>query len=51
MDIASLILYLAAAIVFALAALNTPTVRVNLVPLGLLLWVLVPLIHAIDGLQ
>lgn len=48
-------LYLLAAICFALAFFGVrvqrkPEREFNLVALGLLLWILVPLIHAIDGL-
>ena len=42
-----LVLLLIAAICFGLAAFNVP-VRVNLVALGLLAWVLVPLIAALQ---
>lgn len=42
-----LILLLAAAVCFALAAFNAATNRVNLLALGLLLWVCVPLIATI----
>jgi uncharacterized membrane protein len=42
MFILDLILYIAAAILFALAAFNVGS-RLNLVALGLLAWVLVPL--------
>lgn len=49
MDIATLILLIAAAIVLALAAINVPA-RVNLIALGLLLWILVPLIEHIDAM-
>lgn len=45
-----LILLIAAAICFLLAAFNV-TSRVSLVALGLLLWVLVPLIHAAKALH
>lgn len=41
----NLILYLLAAVCFAAAALNVAA-RINLVALGLLFWVLVPLIAA-----
>lgn len=41
-----LILYLIAAICFGLAAFGVAA-RVNLLALGLLAWVLVPLLHAI----
>lgn len=49
MDVVELVLLLAAAIVFAIAALNVAA-RINLLALGLLLWVLVPVIHAADSL-
>jgi hypothetical protein len=39
-----LILYVIAAVCFALAAFGVATNRVNLLALGLLAWVLVPLI-------
>lgn len=41
-----LFLYIIAAVCFLLAAFNAP-VKVNLVALGLLAWVLVPLIAAV----
>jgi hypothetical protein len=44
----TVVLYLIAAICFALAALNVDGRRVNLVAVGLLAWVLVPLIGAIQ---
>jgi hypothetical protein len=49
MDIITLVLLLAAAIVFALATIGVAA-RVNLIALGLLLWVLVPLLTHIDAL-
>jgi hypothetical protein len=49
MDIITLILLLAAAIVFGLATLGV-TARVNLIALGLLLWVLYPLLTHIHTL-
>jgi hypothetical protein len=42
-----LILYLIAAILFALAALNVASSRINLVAAGLFAWVLVPLLALI----
>ena len=42
-----LILYILAAVCFALAALGVPS-RVNLLALGLLSWVLVPLIAQVQ---
>lgn len=42
-----LILYLLAAVFFALAAFGVVVSRINLVALGLLCWVLVPLISAL----
>lgn len=51
MDIATLILLIAAAIVFALAAFRVvASVKVDLIALGLLLWVLVPLLLHVDTL-
>jgi hypothetical protein len=44
-----LILYLIAAILFALAALNVASARVNLIAAGLFCWVLVPLIAVINA--
>lgn len=41
-----IVLYLIAAILFALTAFGVRT-RVNLLALGLLAWVLVPLLHAL----
>jgi len=43
-----LVLYLIAAVLFALAAFGIGG-RVNLIALGLLAWVLVPLLHVIGG--
>lgn len=45
MEIITLILLIAAAILFLLAAINVPS-RVGLVAAGLLCWVLVPLLDA-----
>lgn len=51
-----LILYIIAAVLFALAAFTRPTqpestlARVNLLALGLLAWVLVPLIETADSM-
>lgn len=42
----NIVLYIIAAVCFALAAVNA-TARINLVALGLFSWVLVPLIAAI----
>lgn len=55
MEVLYLVLYIVAAILFALAsfaptATTGATARFNLVALGLLAWVLVPLIQTIDGL-
>lgn len=47
MDTYSVIAYIAAAICFALAALNIDTSRESLLALGLLAWVSVPMILAI----
>lgn len=44
-----LVLYLIAAILFALAAFGVASARVTLLALGLLAWVLVPLLHAIGA--
>jgi len=41
-----LVLFIIAAVCFGLAAF-VPVGRVNLVPLGLLAWVLVPLLHLV----
>lgn len=43
-----LVLYLVAAIMFALVAFGV-SARINLVALGLLAWVLVPLLHAVGA--
>jgi hypothetical protein len=65
MDTLYLVLYIAAALCFAVAAFvasvvtrtdgtvrsSALTARVNFVALGLLLWVLVPLIHLIDTMD
>jgi hypothetical protein len=45
-----LILMLLACVLFALAALNIPSARLNLMALGLLAWALVPTLHLIDRL-
>lgn len=59
MDVLYLILYILAAVCFVAAAFVTHAVttnpqpvytRVNLVSLGLLFWVLVPLIETIKGM-
>jgi hypothetical protein len=44
-----LILYILAAVMFGLAAFKLANARVEFVALGLLFWVLVPLIHAVGG--
>lgn len=44
-----LVLYLIAAILFALAALGVASSRINLIAAGLFFWVLVPLIALIQG--
>lgn len=44
-----LILYVIAGLCFALSVFPPASVRANLVALGLLAWVLVPLIHAAQG--
>lgn len=49
MEIVYLILLIVAAVCFLLAALGV-TSRVALLPLGLLAWVLVPLVHAVKAL-
>jgi len=51
MDVIILVLLIGAAIMFGLAALRVGSPRVELVALGLLLWVLVPLLLQIDGLR
>jgi hypothetical protein len=62
MDILYLVLLIISALCFVVAAFYAPTVvnttspphpvtRVNLVALGLLAWVLVPLIQTIDSLS
>lgn len=48
MDIATLILLVAGAIVFALAAFKVVSARVELLAFGLLLWICVPLIEAVQ---
>jgi hypothetical protein len=51
-DVLKFILLLLGAICFLLAAANAPVPpRVNLIALGLLLWVLVPLVSAAEGLH
>ena len=49
MEILTLILLLGALLCFCLAHAPLPA-RINMIALGLALWVLVPLIHAIQGL-
>lgn len=52
MDVIDLILLIIAAVCFAFAALaHAQPARVNLVALGLLAWVLVPLIDAAQALD
>ena len=51
MDIVILVLLVGAAIILGLAALNVASPKVSLVALGLLLWVMVPLLLQIDGLR
>jgi hypothetical protein len=46
MVVLDLVLYLLAAVMFGLAVFNVPA-RWNLVALGLLFWVMAPLLHAI----
>lgn len=50
MDVITLLLLLAALILFLLAAFNVPA-RWNLMALGLACWVAVPLINAAQGLH
>lgn len=50
MDVVNLLLLLAGCICFAIATLSAPA-RFNLVALGLMCWILVPLIHAIRALN
>jgi predicted S18 family serine protease len=50
MLVISLILLILAAGCFAAAAFNVASPRVNLIALGLLFWVVVPLIATIDRL-
>lgn len=47
MDVITLLLLLAALILFLLAAFNVPA-RINLMALGLACWVTVPLIDAVQ---
>jgi hypothetical protein len=49
MTAVDLILLIIAAVCFALAAFGVATPRINLVSLGLLAWVLVPLIAAVQA--
>jgi hypothetical protein len=49
MDVLLLVLLIAAAVCFGLAAANTPT-RPNLIALGLLLWVMTALVPAAQGI-
>ena len=46
MSVINFLLLLAGFIAFALAACSVPTRRLNLIGLGLALWILVPLIAA-----
>ena len=48
MLVITLVLLILAAASFAAAAFNVASARVNLLSLGLLFWVLVPLISTID---
>lgn len=50
MRVIDLILYILAAVLFALAALNVASSRVNLIAAGLLAYVLVPLIALASSL-
>lgn len=50
MSALSLVLYLLAAVCFAVAATGLVASRVNLVAAGLFFWVLVPLITAVQAL-
>lgn len=50
MDVLFLILLLVGAICFAASVFGVST-RVNLLALGLLAWILVPLIHTVVGLN
>lgn len=46
MDVVNLLLFLAGFICFAMATWSAPA-RFNLLALGLAMWILVPLIHAV----
>lgn len=48
MDVIDLVLLIAAAVVFAIAAFNASVGRVNLIALGLLLLTMIPLLREID---
>jgi len=50
MTVLYLILLIAAALLFVLAAFSVDVRRLNLVALGLFCWVLVPLIQTVDKL-
>ena len=50
MDVLTLLLLIAAAVCFGLAAFGVASARVNLLALGLLFWVLTALLPAIPGL-
>jgi len=49
MTVLTLVLLIVGAVCFAIATINAPN-RFNLVSLGLLAWILVPLIHTIRAL-
>lgn len=51
MEILILLLLLAAAVCFGIAAFSRNQPRINLVALGLLLWVAVPLLQTLVGLD
>jgi len=51
MKIVQLILLIIAAVLFGLAAFTQPGTRFNLVAAGLLAWVLVPLLDAIQAVD
>jgi hypothetical protein len=51
MDIIILVLLIAGALLFGLAALKVASEKIDLVALGLLMWIMVPLILQIDGLR
>jgi hypothetical protein len=51
MDVIYLLLFVVGAVCFGLAAFGVVVSRVNLMALGLLMWILVPLLEAIQSVD